>query len=178
MYRKLDKPYSSCGHLKPTYGLGSEFISMLELLWEDLMRKFPELRPAFFRLDSLKKSKGYVETRFAGVEYENGMVCHDIKIRKDIIDLESWDMIQAIYHAAAHCLNYDRGIFDTINRAYHGESFKKTAEEIGLSTFWVDGFGYMTKLGGLRHNNALKIRNTRLKNIMPAKFVTPKGIAI
>lgn len=160
------------------YALGSQMIAYMEVIWSDLMRQYPELRPAFFRLDSLPKSKGYVEVRFGGAHYESGLRAHDIKIRPDILNLERWDLLQAIYHAAAHCINYDRGIMDTRSRAYHGEDFKKCANELGLDTFWVNGFGYMTRAGSMKKDKNLVKRMKKLNKLRPFKLGDPEGICI
>lgn len=162
---------SSCGHIHPSVPLASEMIAVLEILWQDQIRRFPELRPAFIRFDSLKSSKGYVETRCAGIQYENGEVYHDVKVLFDIVNLEVEDVMQSIYHSVVHCLNYDRGIIDTRSRSFHTEDFKKTAEEVGLETFWVDGYGYMTRIGRkLKDSGSYNMRKTRLKTFSPAKI--------
>lgn len=163
---------------RPKYTLGSEAIAYMEVIWSDLMDRYPEMRPAFFRFDSLNRSKGYVEVRFAGAHYESGLRAHDILIRPDIMNLERWDLIQAIMHCAAHCLNYDRGIFDTRSRSYHGEDFKICAEELGLRTFWVDGFGYMTAIGDLRHDSNFKNRMKKLNSYRPYKLTDSEGVCI
>lgn len=171
-------PFSKDGYLRPKIPLASELIAFLELVWQDQIIRFPELRPAFIRFDNLSKSKGYVETRFAGVEYENGQVYHDVLLRKEIINLTTEDLMQALLHSVVHCLNYDRGFIDTRGRSYHTELFKKTAEEVGLTTFWVDGYGYMTKTGSIAWLSTYSNRKTSLRKLQPAKFIEPKGIAI
>lgn len=165
-------------NLVPKYPLGSQMIAYMEIIWSDLMDRYPELRPAFFRTDSLNRSKGYIEVRFAGAHYGDGFRAHDIRFRPDIINLGRWDLMQVVYHAAAHCINYDRGVMDTRSRSYHGEDFRRCAEELGLETFWVDGFGYMTRIGSLRYDKNLEKRMRKLNHYSPVKLENPEGICI
>ena len=136
------------------------------------------MRPAFIRLDTLSRSHGYVQIRFAGVEYGNGERYHDVRLMHDIVHLDSEDVIQALLHAVVHCLNYDRGVKDTVRDIHHTDRFRETAHEVGLDTFWTDKFGWLTKIGPIKDTSQYQLRKHSLHNIKPYRFVEPNGITI
>ena len=147
-------------------------------MWQDQIQRFPELRPAFIRLDTLNNSQGYVQTRFAGIEYKNGERYHDVRLMFEVLRLESEDVIQAILHSVVHCLNYDRGVNDTDGMGHHNNNFKETAHEVGLDTFWAGNFGWLTKVGDIKKTKQYQLRKNSFNNIKPFRFVEPNGVVI
>ena len=172
--------YASSGKTGDVFPLASELIRAVEKTWSLIIRRFPELRPAFFRLDDMPASSGYCLVGFAGCQMPNGQRFHDVRIRSDMLGMMPRDFLMTVYHAAVHCINYDRGANDTIGRVKHGEAYRETAIEVGLDVFWTDKFGYMTRIIDtcpLAQSDEYKMGLKDIKRYLPKQMlVTPERV--
>ncbi len=122
-------------------------IEALSSVWSRIRELHPDVPSVVLLPAPAGKGRRQVLGHFAALRWsakEQGCgLLHEVVVVAEHLNRAAGDIVETLIHEAAHAMNFARGIKDcSPSSQYHNTSFKKSAQELGLTVEKVANYGF------------------------------------
>lgn len=131
--------------------LSVDLIQALSQVWSAIRARHPDVPGVVILAAPAPRDQPRVMGHFAALRWsvtrQSEHLVHEVVVVAEYLNRPAEETLDTLLHEAAHALNFARGKKDCTRSQYHNLTFKKAAEELGLSVTQVPNYGFAdTKL--------------------------------